>query len=1043
MADIKIFYGTAGCGKTYKAVSDFCKAAKECDPLFPERNCFLIVPEQLTVETERKFFERESKGLIGSEVISFARLVYRILSDADCSPGTPLTPTMRSMLLVKVLSGIDDKFTYFNRISERPSGIARLSGTVSELQKYRVTPEQLENASVRTGELHPEDKLTSGKLHELSIILELFNEETKEYADVSTLALKAINVINSGRSCIEGSSLFFDSFSGFTDVELNLIKAMASHANDVSFYLFRDKNNPVFSIPNKTVDTIVEKLGGSVKCEEIRNESNENTRFEGSKMLYTLSRNYADQKPSGFAKDDIDRSVEIVSAVDFYYELDACASRINEIVSDPGSDVDYSDIAVAIPSVSENYYVIDAVFKGHGIPCFIDTRAEFSGHRIIRLVDSALNILADDRTVDNIVLMLKTGLYKKNEFTRDDVDTLENHLLKFACDKKQTFASYKRFLDSASSKFEPDSRPSYLALAADVYELFKGEGGLCEKAKTCKTVNDVLELVSEFADICGIKDASDAVDMSKGGSRDDRDYVRVRNAFIDLLNECSLAIGDVKKNGYKVLIRFTDDVLMSASASIKAASIPPSGDFVQIGDIERSGYVDKKVMMVIGCNAGAFPGNVPDSSFLGDEERDAIESVGGKTAFNSVDRAFLSQYNVYKVLTCPREKLYLSYSLTDPDGGELAPAQAISTIKKIFKHVTVKPYSPDYSLSEPSAPVSDGCLEIDPSYIDQLLEITGHFDIGATNLDAIDRCAIMYFMEKCLDLRERDTGDFGVTVSGKYVHSLFEESIKTAISEGTFRSTDIGQWRRYVADADKKFRDDPRNESSVRSIENSERGEIIAELTRESISRELKNLARLSVDDGSTPLRLELRFGMENSAIPPVTVKCGKVTVRVNGVIDRIDSKVTDSAVLLQLTDYKTKSYNIKKVQEGKALQLPIYSLALSSREAKEYLKAILKKKGIDCSDVKVDELRYYRYGDSAENEGVLHNYSGVTKKSDPDIVHDKADGSSMNENRIKERVERVIAGSFAAFDSKDIPCNNCSYKNNCKFRNREDDSTK
>ncbi|MCR5056119.1 MAG: hypothetical protein K6B54_04340, partial [Clostridia bacterium] len=91
MAKVKIVYGPAGCGKTYRAVNDFYEASQKCDPLFPEKNCFLVVPEQLAVETEKKFFEKESKGLIGSEVISFARLVHRIVSDADASSGLPLT----------------------------------------------------------------------------------------------------------------------------------------------------------------------------------------------------------------------------------------------------------------------------------------------------------------------------------------------------------------------------------------------------------------------------------------------------------------------------------------------------------------------------------------------------------------------------------------------------------------------------------------------------------------------------------------------------------------------------------------------------------------------------------------------------------------------------------------------------------------------------------------------------------------------------------------------------------------------------------------
>ena len=76
MSIAKLVSGPVGSGKTYNAINDFIEAIRSGDPLFPSRHCFMIVPEQQTVEIEKQILERgKLSGLISYEVISFNRLV--------------------------------------------------------------------------------------------------------------------------------------------------------------------------------------------------------------------------------------------------------------------------------------------------------------------------------------------------------------------------------------------------------------------------------------------------------------------------------------------------------------------------------------------------------------------------------------------------------------------------------------------------------------------------------------------------------------------------------------------------------------------------------------------------------------------------------------------------------------------------------------------------------------------------------------------------------------------------------------------------------
>lgn len=1092
MAKIRIFYGAAGCGKTFRAVNDFYEASKRNDPLFPEKRCFLIVPEQLTVETERKLFEKNVNGVIDSEVISFGRLVHRIIKDSDRKTPDPITPTMRTMLLVKALSRLEKeskaetadghedsgagaasgnsgkKLICFESVFDHPSAVSSLTTTLSELDKYSVSPEMLEKASNLRLASDPDDYLTGRRLSELAVILRSFKEETSGYADGAALAGTAIDIISSGNSIIKNACLFFDSFTGFTEVEMQLIAAMAAQAAEVSFYIFRDKANPVFAIPNETFDSLTGMFRGcETEVSEIVPEAPSVTKYSNSKMLFRLSRAYGKREKAPDA--DNDGSVRITAAVDLYHEMQACAERIGELVSDSGGYT-YSDIAVAIPSVKDCSYILDGIFREHGIPCFIDAKTEYSGHRIIRFTDSFLKILRDERTVDNIMVMLRTGLYKGGKasgsglepaFTRDDVDTFENRLMQFACDKKQSWESFERFAGSAAKSCKPaaggdgaDSQedgpaipeiteePGFLRLAKDILETFRGEEGFCVRARSCRTVNDVLELIASFGVCCGLTDEAVTGSREKGGTPEEREYVRVRNAFIDILNECSEVLGNVRKKGYKVLTEFTEEVLMSASSSIRAASIPFSGDYVQIGDIERSGYVDKKVIMVLGANDGSFPGNVPDSSFLGDSERDAISEAGGKTAFNSLKRALLSQFNVYKILTSPREKLYISYSLTDGRNEEKQPASAVDSLKRIFTKLKTEYCAAAEVLTPDIAEILPDGIDVTPGNVKKMLGITDSFRIGATALDDYPRCGFKYYLNYCLGLSTRDTGDAGYDIYGSYAHYLLEKAVAKASAENRLDCEDEKVWKEYVNDADREFRDDPDNLSKVIDLGNSNKDTLLSEITRAAVSRDLLNLASITSGEGSRPVFFELRIGTQGKGpyIPPFETNVDGLKVNVTGKVDRGDALTEGGIASVTILDYKSRDHSVSDVTDCVKIQLPVYALAISAKRARETMLQIL---GAGTEKYSVTDLRYYIYGDQAEkkdqyNNNVSHIMRSVDLKEYPELTEDG--GASTTENEIKKRVGSILKGDFRKAEKKyEKDCKYCDYRSICKTFYRED----
>lgn len=87
-----------------------------------------------------------------------------------------------------------------------------------------------------------------------------------------------------------------------------------------------------------------------------------------------------------------------------------------------------------------------------------------------------------------------------------------------------------------------------------------------------------------------------------------------------------------------------------------------------------------------------------------------------------------------------------------------------------------------------------------------------------------------------------------------------------------------------------------------------------------------KTVRALGEDSVWTPFAYELVFGIDG--VPPLEIDLGDETLRIRGVIDRVDR---DANGQLRVVDYKTGSSHLASsdLKDGHRLQLPIYALAV------------------------------------------------------------------------------------------------------------------
>ena len=80
---LRIITGGSGQGKTQYVLEELIRLSEEN----PQQNCYMIVPEQFSLEMQRKLVESHPRhGYFNIDVLSFYRLAYRVFDECGFQP---------------------------------------------------------------------------------------------------------------------------------------------------------------------------------------------------------------------------------------------------------------------------------------------------------------------------------------------------------------------------------------------------------------------------------------------------------------------------------------------------------------------------------------------------------------------------------------------------------------------------------------------------------------------------------------------------------------------------------------------------------------------------------------------------------------------------------------------------------------------------------------------------------------------------------------------------------------------------------------------
>ena len=266
---LRFYFGPSGSGKSRQLYQEMVeRAGKE-----PDRNFFIIVPDQFTMETQKDLVVLSPRGgILNIDVLSFGRLSYRILEEVGRKETPILDDTGKSLVLQKVAAGLVEELPVLGSLLHKQGYIHEVKSAVSEFMQYGISTQDVFTLS----EYAKKRGALSLKLRDLGVLYQGFSDyirdrfiTTEETLDVLRRSLKKSRLL-------PDSVVVFDGFTGFTPIQERVIQEMMGICREITVTVTmgagenpyeQDGEQKLFHLSKKTVARLErlakEALGGA------------------------------------------------------------------------------------------------------------------------------------------------------------------------------------------------------------------------------------------------------------------------------------------------------------------------------------------------------------------------------------------------------------------------------------------------------------------------------------------------------------------------------------------------------------------------------------------------------------------------------------------------------------------------------------------------------------------------------------------------------------------------------------------------------------
>lgn len=696
---LKLYYGRENVDKD-RFLFDEIRRAMEQDGIDGQGQAgrggklLLVVPDQFTLQAEQNAFEQlDLAGMMDLEILSQTRLGFRILNEAGGIARLHIDKYGRHMVIARIVRELEQELTAYQGVKNYSGFIEMANSFITEMKQNGVEADRMEDILAAV----PEEALLRRKLADIGKIFSRYEErlagkylDTEDYTALFTSKIAESQLIADSRIWIYG-------FDSFTKKSLDMLRALMLRAKEVAVIMtgddaegFRD----FFQITDRMTACLAAIAGeAGVPWEKraipedyqiCRDAAPELAHLERELCTY-IPRPYVpptdeprpDAQWDGVQPTGTGGRVRLCRAANLYSEVETAAARITELVRDHG--LRCHEIAVICNDLSGYGSVIKRIFALYDLPVFLDEKQGVLHNPAAVFLDALLCIPTKGWRTQDIFRMLKTGLFPMNA---DQYQELENYAVKY---RIQGSRWKKEFTYGVGEYGEDglrglDALRSGLSLTLSIFEKqFKGAGSVREKSEVLyHMLAETLQVPARLGEL-----AERLTDQGEFLAAEET--AQVWGIMIKLLDQMVELVGDEKISAADYA-----DMLKAGLEAVEVGLLPPTMDQIIVGTMQRTRRGKIRALFVLGAGDGLLPAETSGEELLSDMEKSYLEQQGIVLCRNDDYRTGEEQLAIYKNLSRTEEFLWVSYSVTNPDGSERKPSAVVDKLRRMFPQVPLE-----------------------------------------------------------------------------------------------------------------------------------------------------------------------------------------------------------------------------------------------------------------------------------------------------------------------------------------------------------------
>lgn len=908
---LELICGEAGTGKSrllYKRINEAAKAGKRV---------YLFVPDQFSFEAEKLIYKTVPHRLSEQVSVTFFSKAAQKILHLYGETKEYADDIVKNMLMLRALNekASEGALTYYGSQIKKQGFTSFALRAVGEIRNAGLSPSAFRSA-VSAGDF-PE--ILMKKLNDLCEIYSAYDTLlTAGFDDRLDDVRRAAELIEQS-DIFDGALCFFDNFDSFSGSQLVFIKALLRRCESVTLALTTDSPDS----RDKRFLSAAHLIG---KLKEMA---------DGEYNVTLLREKY--RSPS----------LTAVEAADPWQECDWICSEIRRLMDE---GVRCRDIAVLTPE-AKYARILDSSLKKYEIPAFSDIPEPIISKDIVRFSLYALRALSFE--TEDILRYVKSGFVRHENgkiISNIQADSLEKLCRRYDLRKKDWTKAFPEKLDKTGE---------YEALRKSIIEpllLLKKQTENTDGAEITRAVCDFL---CNTMDINRTIYGKCIIETGENGKKvvDSRKMEGYSSLWDDTLTVFESAYKAL--SGYNMTVKEYINIMTSVFTSVTIAKPPQVLDAVTVGDTERSRFTAVKNLFLCGFNQGVMPRPAAVSEVFTSAETEQLVRCGIPVCENRNSRYSHELFMLYRCVSLPEERLYITYPLQSDSFSSLEPSQYLGEICESFKADIIRAEDFDagfYCRTEKAAErylaaiYSEGGRTAEKKALKKILpknfgdmlkaaaekndnperhritreqaaSLLSMNSYSPSAFESLNGCKFRYFCRYGLELKEDEIRDITPALVGNVIHFCLQRLLfdyvdrrdeflklsKEDIAKNIGESTEIYQQEHYFSD----FGGAERFRYMVKRL-----GDY-ALLAALNIQRELK-------ESGFYPVEFEKKL----------TFTLGDYTI--SGLCDRIDTLEKEGKKYIRVVDYKRgyKDIALEEIYRGEKLQMLLYLFGLCENGA-------------------------------------------------------------------------------------------------------------